>query len=53
MEIKNRRTIYLKGKKDKIQRRKKEKPIPEKFGPGEKSLAKINIKELFSDVKFK
>jgi hypothetical protein len=53
MEIRNKRTIFLKGRKKdpKMPRKsKREKPIPEKFGPAEKALAKIDIKELFSDV---
>lgn len=47
MEIKNLR--MLKGKKDK-EKKVKVKPIKEKFGPGEKPLAKIDINELFADV---
>ena len=47
MEIKNLR--MLKGKKDK-EKIPKPKPIKEKFGPGEKPLAKIDVKELFADV---
>jgi hypothetical protein len=50
MEIKNRRTIFMKGKRERNIRRRREKIIPEKFGPGEKNLSKIDIKELFSDV---
>jgi hypothetical protein len=49
MEIKNLR--LLKGKKDK-EKRERIKPIKEKFGPGEKPLAKTEIKELFADVNF-
>lgn len=56
MEIRNLRTIFLKGKKDpKVPKRPPKivdkNAIPEKFGPGEKALAKIDIQELFSDVK--
>ena len=40
----------LKGKKDK-EKKVKVKPIKEKFGPGEKPLGKIDIKELFADVR--
>jgi len=52
MEIKNRRIIYLKGKKDRIIIPKPDRINGEKFGPGEKILSKIDIKELFSDVNF-
>ena len=47
MEIKNLR--MLKGKKDK-EKKVKVKPVKEKFGPGEKPLGKIEVKELFADV---
>jgi len=40
----------MKGKRERTFRRRREKVIPEKFGPGEKNLSKIDIKELFSDV---
>ncbi len=40
----------MKGKRERNLRRKREKVAPEKFGPGEKNLSKIDIKELFSDV---
>lgn len=53
MEIRNKRTIWLKGKKDqkmpKNFTRGGNKPPAEKLGPGEKPLVKIDIKELFSD----
>ncbi len=47
IEIKNLRMI--KGKKE-PKPKKKPKPKPEKFGPGEKPLAKIEKNELFADV---
>lgn len=50
MEIKNLRT--LKGKKEGKEKKNKIKPKPEKLGPGEKPLAKIDNKELFADVVF-
>ena len=49
MEIKNLRT--LKGKKD-PKPKKPPKPKPEKMGPGEKPLSKIDNKELFADVSY-
>ncbi len=49
MEIKNKRTIFLKGKKDKPERKPKPEKNNEKLGPGEKALAKIEVSELFSD----
>lgn len=48
MEIKNLRMI--KGKKEPKVSKKKPKVKPEKLGPGEKPLAKIDNKELFADV---
>ena len=51
MEIKNRRTIYLKGKRDRNPRPWKPTVVPAKFGHGEKNLSKIDINELFSVVK--
>lgn len=48
MEIKNLRMI--KGKKEPKASKKKPKVKPEKLGPGEKPLAKIDNKELFADV---
>lgn len=52
MEIMNRRKIYLKGKRDpKVPNRPpKPKPIPEKFGPGEKKLKDRKVPELFETV---
>ena len=50
MEIKNLRMI--KGKKEPKVSKKKPKTKPEKFGPGEKPLGKIDNKELFADVFF-
>jgi len=50
MEIKNLRMI--KGKKEPKASKKKAKTKPEKMGPGEKPLAKIDNKELFADVYF-
>lgn len=47
MEIKNLRT--LKGKKEPKPPRPI-KPKPEKLGPGEKPLVKIEVDELFADV---
>ncbi len=48
MEIKNLR--MLKGKKESKGSKKKPKVKPEKMGPGEKPLSKIDNKELFADV---
>lgn len=53
MEITNLRTIYLKGKRDpKVPKRAPKIKIPaEKFGPGEKIVAKKDINDLLSDVR--
>jgi hypothetical protein len=51
VEIKNRRTMWLKGKRDHIKKPPRVKPIPEKFGLGEKPLAKIPTQDLFHEVK--
>lgn len=50
VEIANRRTIFLKGKKDKIKKPPKVKPVPEKFCTGEKPLAKVPVNELFNEL---
>ena len=50
VEIANRRTIYLKGKKDKIKKVKAPKPPAEKFCTGEKPLAKVPVNELFNEL---
>ena len=50
IEIANRRTIYLKGKKDKIKKPPKVKATPEKFCTGEKPLAKVPLTELFNEL---
>ena len=50
IEIANRRTIHLKGKKDRLPKVPKVKVPPEKFCTGEKPLAKIPISELFNEL---
>ena len=50
VEIANRRTIFLKGKKDKIKKVKPPKAPPEKFCTGEKPLAKVPVTELFNEL---
>ena len=50
VEIANRRTIYLKGKKDKIKKPPKVKNPPEKFCTGEKPLSKVPLSELFNEL---
>lgn len=49
-EIANRRTIFLKGKKDKIKKPPKEKKVAEKYMTGEKPLAKVPVTELFGEL---
>lgn len=52
MEIKNKRLIINRGKKDPAPRRQdKNKPPSEKMGPGEKAIVKTPITELLSDVR--
>ena len=50
VEIANRRTIHLKGKKDKLPKQPKVKVPPEKFCTGEKPLAKVPLSELFNEL---
>jgi len=50
VEIANRRTIFLKGKKDKIKKPPKVKVPPEKFCKDEKKLAKVPLSELFNEL---
>ena len=50
LEIANRRTIYLKGKKDRMPKAPKVKVPPEKFCTGEKPLAKVPLSELFNEL---
>ena len=50
LEIANRRTIYLKGKKDKLPKVPKVKVPAEKFCTGEKPLSKIPVSELFNEL---
>ena len=50
LEIANRRTIYLKGKKDKLPKVPKVKVPAEKFCTGEKPLAKVPLSELFNEL---
>ena len=50
IEIANRRTIYLKGKKDRLPKVPKVKVPPEKFCTGEKPLAKVPLSELFNEL---
>ena len=50
IEIANRRTIHLKGKKDKLPKQPKVKVPPEKFCTGEKPLAKVPLSELFNEL---
>ena len=50
VEMANRRTIFLKGKKDKKPKVPKVKVPPEKFCTGEKPLAKVPLSELFNEL---
>jgi hypothetical protein len=50
IELRNQRTLFLKGKKDKMPKEPKIKDPPEKLGPGEKALVKTDVKDLFTDV---
>ena len=50
IEIANRRTIHLKGKKDRMPKQPKVKVPPEKFCTGEKPLAKVPLSELFNEL---
>ena len=50
IEIANRRTIHLKGKKDRMPKAPKVKVPPEKFCTGEKPLAKVPLSELFNEL---
>ena len=50
IEIANRRTIHLKGKKDRLPKVPKVKVPPEKFCTGEKPLAKVPLSELFNEL---
>ena len=50
IEIANRRTIHLKGKKDKLPKVPKVKVPAEKFCTGEKPLSKIPVSELFNEL---
>ena len=50
LEIANRRTIHLKGKKDKLPKVPKVKVPAEKFCTGEKPLSKIPVSELFNEL---
>ena len=50
VEIANRRTIHLKGKKDKLPKQPKVKVPPEKCCTGEKPLAKVPLSELFNEL---
>ena len=50
IEITNRRTIYLKGKKDRLPKVPKVKVPAEKFCTGEKPLAKVPLSELFNEL---
>ena len=50
IEIANRRTIFLKGKKDRLPKAPKVKVPPEKFCTGEKPLAKVPLSELFNEL---
>ena len=50
IEIANRRTIYLKGKKDRLPKVPKVKVPAEKFCTGEKPLAKVPLSELFNEL---
>ena len=49
-ELINMKTNFLGGKRDKPTRRVIIKPPPEKFGPGEKPLAKMDVNDLFTEV---
>ena len=50
IEIANRRTIHLKGKKDRLPKVPKVKVPPEKFCTGEKPLSKVPLSELFNEL---
>ena len=50
LEIANRRTIHLKGKKDKLPKQPKIKVPPEKFYTDEKPLAIVPLIELFNKL---
>ena len=50
IEIANRRTIHLKGKKDRLPKVPKVKVPAEKFCTGEKPLAKVPLSELFNEL---
>jgi hypothetical protein len=50
VELTNQRTLWLKGKKDKLPKEPKPVVPVEKLGPGEKALVKIGIEDIFTDV---
>ena len=50
IEIANRRTFHLKGKKDRLQKVPKVKAPTEKFCTGEKPLAKVTLGELINEL---
>jgi len=50
IEIANRRTIHLKGKKDRLPKVPKVKNPPEKYCTGEKPLAKVPLADLFNEL---
>ena len=50
LEIANRRTIFLKGKKDKLPKPPKVKVPAEKLCTGEKPLVKVPLSELFNEL---
>ena len=50
IEIANRRTIHLKGKKDRLPKVPKVKVPPEKLCTGEKPLVKVPLSELFNEL---
>jgi hypothetical protein len=50
VELTNQRTLFLKGKKDKLPKDPVIKEPPEKLGPGEKALVKIDIHDIFTEV---
>ena len=50
IEIANRRTIHLKGKKDRMPKVPKVKVPAEKYCTGEKPLAKVPLSELFNEL---
>ena len=49
-ELMNMKTNFLGGKKDKPMKKVIIRPPPEKFGPGEKAIAKIDVNDLFTEV---